>query len=89
MPAKVVSYKPDAADYDPLTIRPPPYETADERRARLMNEQEAKAVSDRIDADLEKSVTSEKRGPKPVKILLLGTSPFTTYSFSCSNVRKH
>ena len=37
-------------------------------------EQAAKATSDSIDADLEKLVMSEKRGPKPIKILLLGAS---------------
>lgn len=59
---------------DPLTIRPPPYESTEERNERLKMEQAAKATSDNIDADLEKLVMSEKRGPKPIKILLLGAS---------------
>ena len=63
-----------ADDNDPLTIRPPLYESTEERNARLKMEQAAKAISDNIDADLEKSVMSEKRGPKPIKILLLGAS---------------
>lgn len=74
MPAKVIPYKQDAYDNDPLVIHPPLFETAEERDARLMMEQEAKAISDKIDAELEKTVVSEKRGPKPIKILLLGTS---------------
>ena len=63
-----------ADDNDPLTIHPPLYESAEERNERLRREQAAKAISDNIDADLEKSVMSEKRGPKPIKILLLGAS---------------
>ena len=61
-------------DNDPLAIYPPPSETTEERNTRLRREQEAQAASDKIDADLEKSLMSEKRGPKPIKILLLGTS---------------
>lgn len=61
-----------AADNDPLALYPPPFETTEERNTRLRREQEAKAISDSIDAELEKSVISEKRGPKPIKILLLG-----------------
>ncbi|KAF8804482.1 G-alpha-domain-containing protein [Phlegmacium glaucopus] len=72
MPAKVIGRKYNADDDDPLAIRPPLFETTEERNARLTIEQEAKAISDRIDVDLEKAVLSEKRGPKPIKILLLG-----------------
>jgi guanine nucleotide-binding protein subunit alpha len=61
-----------ADDNDPLAIRPPSYESTEERNERLRTEQAAKAISDNIDADLEKLVMSEKRGPKPIKILLLG-----------------
>jgi guanine nucleotide-binding protein alpha-1 subunit len=61
-------------DNDPLALHPPPSETTEERNTRLRREQEAQAVSDKIDADLERSLMSEKRGPKPIKILLLGTS---------------
>lgn len=63
-----------ADDNDPLAFRPPPYESTEERNERLRMEQAAKAISDNIDADLEKLVMSEKRGPKPIKILLLGAS---------------
>lgn len=63
-----------ADDNDPLAIRPPSYESSEERNERLRMEQAAKATSDSIDADLEKLVMSEKRGPKPIKILLLGAS---------------
>ena len=63
-----------APDNDPLALYPPPSETTEERNIRLRKEQEAKAISDNIDAELEKSVISEKRGPKPIKILLLGAS---------------
>lgn len=73
-----------ADDNDPLTIRPPPYESTEERNERLRMEQAAKATSDNIDADLEKLVMSEKRGPKPIKILLLGaslTKSFVTRNF--------
>jgi guanine nucleotide-binding protein alpha-1 subunit len=63
-----------ADDNDPLTILPPCNESTEERNARLRMEQAAKVISDNIDADLEKSVMSEKRGPKPIKILLLGAT---------------
>ena len=81
MPAKV-AYKSNADDSDPLALHPPPFESTEERNARLMTEQQAKAISDKIDADLEKTVLSEKRGPKPIKILLLGTS-FAEISLAC------
>jgi len=73
MPATVIGHKWNADDDDPLVLRPPLSETMEERNVRLATEQEAKAVSDKIDADLEKTVVSEKKGPKPIKILLLGT----------------
>ena len=73
MIAKAVAHT-SADDNDPLVIRPPPYESTEERNERLRLEQAAKAISDNIDADLEKLVVSEKRGPKPIKILLLGAS---------------
>lgn len=73
MPAKGAPHR-LAPDNDPLALYPPPSETPEERNTRLRKEQEAKAISDSIDAELEKSVISEKRGPKPIKILLLGAS---------------
>lgn len=83
MLAKVAAHS-SADDNDPLAIRPPLYESSEERNARLRMEQAAKAISDNIDADLEKSVISEKRGPKPIKILLLGAS-FLMKSFVTSD----
>lgn len=58
-------------DNDPLTkaMAPPPNETPQEREARVNKEREAKRVSDEIDEELRKGV---KKGPKPIKILLLG-----------------
>lgn len=59
---------------DPLTlaIAPPPTESQAEREQRLAAEQEAKRVSDAIDDELNKQRISEKKGPKAIKILLLG-----------------
>ncbi|KAG0698709.1 guanine nucleotide binding protein, alpha subunit [Suillus ampliporus] len=45
-----------------------------EREHRLAVEQEAKRVSDAIDEELNRQRISEKRGPKAIKILLLGQS---------------
>lgn len=61
---------------DPLTraIAPPSYETPAERDNRLAVEQEAKRVSDAIDEELNRQRISEKKGPKAIKILLLGQS---------------
>ncbi|CAA7263251.1 unnamed protein product [Cyclocybe aegerita] len=61
-------------DADPLSVQPPLYETPDERNARIALEQAAKARSDTIDEELERMRASERRGPKPIKILLLGQS---------------
>jgi len=59
---------------DPLTraIAPPSYETPTEREERIAAEQEAKRVSDAIDEELNRQRISEKKGPKAIKILLLG-----------------
>lgn len=61
---------------DPLTraIAPSPSETPPEREQRLAAEQEAKRVSDAIDEELNRQRISEKKGPKAIKILLLGQS---------------
>lgn len=61
-------------DDDPLSLRPPIFETHDERTARLAIEGRAKAVSDGIDEELEKARALERKGPKAIKILLLGQS---------------
>ncbi|EDR12566.1 guanine nucleotide-binding protein alpha-4 subunit [Laccaria bicolor S238N-H82] len=70
MPARTL---PNFED-DPLTnaIKPPPDETPEERQRRLRSEQDAKAISDSIDKELESQRASERNGQKPVKILLLG-----------------
>lgn len=62
------------SDDDPLAraIAPPPSETSEEREQRLTAEQEAKRVSDAIDDELNRQRIAEKKGPKAIKILLLG-----------------
>lgn len=67
-----MSLSPD--DGDPLSLRPPAFETIDELHARMAMEQRAKEISDRIDEELEKARVAERKGPKPIKILLLGAS---------------
>ncbi|KAG2367170.1 guanine nucleotide binding protein, alpha subunit [Suillus spraguei] len=64
------------SDDDPLTraLAPPTYETPAERDERLAAELEAKRVSDAIDDELNKQRISDKKGPKAIKILLLGQS---------------
>ena len=59
---------------DPLTLAmaPPPNETEEEKAARLHEEAEAKRISDLIDEELNRQRQAERRGPKPVKLLLLG-----------------
>ncbi|KAI0372073.1 G-alpha-domain-containing protein [Pilatotrama ljubarskyi] len=61
---------------DPLAyvMAPPPNETEEQRQARLAAEAEAKRISDAIDEELQRQAKAEKRGPKPVKILLLGAT---------------
>ena len=62
---------------DPLAhvMAPPPNETEEQREARLAAEAEAKRISDAIDEELQRPAKAETRGPKPVKILLLGAFP--------------
>ncbi|KAL5498686.1 hypothetical protein ACEPAH_2041 [Sanghuangporus vaninii] len=61
---------------DPLTraLAPPPNETAQQRAARLAAAAEAKRISDMIDEELARQRAAEKKGQRPVKILLLGQS---------------
>jgi len=68
---------------DPLTlaIAPPPDETAGERETRLRKEAQAKKVSDAIDEELERQRLAERRGPKPVRVLLLGM--MICFTFCC------
>ncbi|CDO73698.1 hypothetical protein BN946_scf185015.g26 [Trametes cinnabarina] len=58
---------------DPLAwvMAPPPNETEEQRQARVAAEAEAKRISDAIDEELQRQAKADKRGPKPVKILLL------------------
>lgn len=65
-------------DYDPLdkVLEPPLDETPEEREARLVSEKQAKQISLKIDEDLERQRAAERKGPKPIKILLLGECPF-------------
>jgi guanine nucleotide-binding protein subunit alpha len=64
-------------DSDPIAdaIAPPRNESAEDREARIQKERAAKLVSDAIDAELTREHAHEKKRPKPVKILLLGSSP--------------
>ncbi|GLB39250.1 putative G-alpha-domain-containing protein [Lyophyllum shimeji] len=64
------------ADVDPLSkvLEPPPDETPVQREARLRAEVQAKHVSDAIDEELERQRAVEKKGPRALKVLLLGQS---------------
>lgn len=61
-------------DNDPITaaLAPPANETPAEREARVLAEKQAKVVSDAIDDELNRQRSAEKRGAKPLKVLLLG-----------------
>jgi len=61
---------------DPLDMimSPPTGESEEERQARLAAEAEAKRISDMIDDELQRQERAEKKGPKSIKILLLGQS---------------
>jgi len=63
-------------DIDPLAkvLEPPPKESPAQRKGRLLDEAKAKRLSDSIDDELEKQRVAEKRGPKAIKLLLLGQS---------------
>ncbi|KIK95545.1 hypothetical protein PAXRUDRAFT_826893 [Paxillus rubicundulus Ve08.2h10] len=69
----MLSKRQRASDDDPLAraIAPPPNETPAERALRISAEQEAKRVSDAIDEELNRQRTADKKGPKPIKLLLL------------------
>jgi hypothetical protein len=64
----------DALIEDPLSrvMAPPRHEKPADRDARLEAERLAKKRSDLIDEDIERERQAERRGMKPVKILLLG-----------------
>jgi guanine nucleotide-binding protein subunit alpha len=77
--AKVIAQLDDLSlSDDPLTraMAPPPDETPGQRAERLRSEAEAKRISDMIDEELNRQRLAEKKGPKPVKILLLGEFRF-------------
>lgn len=73
MPPRVAKLERRSSD-DPLTLAmaPPPNETEQEKTVRLRDEAEAKRISDMIDEELNRQRQAERRGPKPVKLLLLG-----------------
>ncbi|KAF8632876.1 hypothetical protein AX17_004724 [Amanita inopinata Kibby_2008] len=75
MPVRVDPRYTGVTNDDPLTnaLRPPPDETPAECEYRIKQEQDAKAVSDIIDEELEKQRIAERKS-KAVKILLLGQS---------------
>lgn len=62
---------------DPLArvFAPPPDETPADRQARLHAEAEAKRISDAIDEELQQEAKASKKGPRPMKMLLLGGLP--------------
>nr|WBU87317.1 G-alpha-domain-containing protein [Ganoderma boninense] len=72
----MVSKNKIVTDGDPLAyvLAPPPNETEEQRQIRLAAEAEAKRISDAIDEELQRQAKADKRGPKLVKILLLGQS---------------
>jgi guanine nucleotide-binding protein alpha-1 subunit len=61
---------------DPLTaaIAPPPNESTEEKRLRLQKEEQARLVSEAIDADISRERNRLKKEKPPVRVLLLGQS---------------
>jgi hypothetical protein len=80
-----MAHKFRSSDHDPLTaaIAPPPNETPAERAARLLEEVEARRVSDEIDEQLKQERASRRRQRPCVKVLLLGQSE--SGMLSCSS----
>lgn len=72
MPVKIPVRAMD--DSDPLSTltAPPVDESLADKEARITLEKEAKKVSDAIDDELDRQRVAEKKGPRPVKVLLLG-----------------
>jgi hypothetical protein len=60
-------------------FKPPPNETAEEKRERLMFQQEAQRISREIDESILESKKLLEKKKKAVKVLLLGTL-ITNYS---------
>lgn len=80
MPSLVLSqshhkFVPDGRE-DPLAaaLRPPSDESEDARNARLEAEEAARIRSEKIDEEINQERLALKKGPKPVKLLLLGAS---------------
>ncbi|KAJ7770568.1 guanine nucleotide binding protein, alpha subunit [Mycena metata] len=75
MPTRTLRRLMDDPD-DPfaLFLAPPEGETPEQREVRLLLEKEAKEISDSIDEQLSREKAQEKKGPRPVKVLLLGQS---------------
>ncbi|KAF7350499.1 hypothetical protein MVEN_01355500 [Mycena venus] len=73
MPTKI---RRRSMDEDPfgMVLAPPEGETGEQREVRLLLEKEAKEISDSIDEQLSREKAQEKKGPRPVKVLLLGQS---------------
>lgn len=69
----------DCFEHDPLAVvtAPPTGESLEERRHREAAEVEAKKISNEIDEQLKREKEAEKRRKKPVKLLLLGSYPYT------------
>ncbi|KAJ6447517.1 guanine nucleotide binding protein, alpha subunit [Mycena sanguinolenta] len=57
-----------------MALEPPEGETDEQRRCRVLLEKEAKEIADTIDEQLTQEKALEKKGPRPVKVLLLGQS---------------
>jgi hypothetical protein len=59
---------------DPLTaaLAPPQNESQEDREQRLRAELEAKRRSDAIDDEIDRQRSVDKKGVKPIKVLLLG-----------------
>ncbi|KAJ7430588.1 guanine nucleotide binding protein, alpha subunit [Mycena galericulata] len=58
----------------PSPSRPPEGETSEQRDVRLLLETEAKEISNSIDEQLSREKKEIQKGPRPVKVLLLGQS---------------
>jgi hypothetical protein len=66
-------------------FKPPPNETAEEKRERLVHQQEAQRVSREIDESILESKKLLEKKKKAVKVLLLGTHIMTISSIRANN----
>ncbi|KAF8189918.1 guanine nucleotide binding protein, alpha subunit [Mycena galopus ATCC 62051] len=74
MPTKVWRRSMEEEDPFAMAMEPPEGETEEQRQSRILLEKEAKEISDAIDEQLTREKAQEKKGPRPVKVLLLGQS---------------